>query len=261
MNSLAVIHWNVSPELFKLGPIEPRWYGLLFALGFLIGYQVMLWIYSLEGKPARSVYRLFMTVFFGTIIGARLGHCLFYDPVFYLNNPLDIFKIWEGGLASHGATLGIMGAVYFYVRQSKSLDWLWVVDRMTIVVALASSLIRLGNLFNSEIIGKATTVPWAFIFERVDMIPRHPAQLYESLLYLGLFFFLLHAYKKSKSAIPEGRLTGIFLTFCFSGRFLIEFIKENQVAFEAGMPLNMGQLLSIPMVALGIWLWVRSVKR
>ena len=154
-----------------------------------------------------------------------------------------------------------MGAVYFYVRRSESLRWLWVVDRLVIVTALASSLVRLGNLFNSEIIGQATTVPWAFVFERVDMIPRHPAQLYESLLYLGLFFFLLHTYKKSKGKIPEGRLTGILLTVVFSGRFLIEFVKENQVAFESGMPLNMGQLLSVPMVALGVWLWVRSLKR
>ncbi len=257
---ISSIFWNVSPEIIKLGPISLRWYGLLFALGFVFGYMILTKIYKLEKKPQADLEQLSIYVILGTVIGARLGHCLFYDPVYYLSNPLEMIKVWEGGLASHGAAIGILISIYLITKKQKDKTMLWILDRLVIVVALAAVLIRLGNLFNSEIIGKATDVPWAFIFVRVDDVPRHPAQLYESIFYLISFIIVYFTYMKTQKKSKQGFIFGLFLVLIFGFRFFVEFVKENQSAFEQGLTLNMGQILSIPFVIAGLYFIFRKVK-
>ena len=249
-----MIHWNVSPDIFSIGPLTIRWYGLLFALSFIVGYQLMFVIFKKENKTEDELNDLVWFMILGTVIGARLGHCLFYNPRYYLTNPLEIVQVWKGGLASHGAALGILTAIYLYVRKRKGMTFLWVMDRVVITVALAGFFIRMGNLFNSEIIGKPTNASWGFIFEAVDNVPRHPAQLYESIAYLVIFVFLLVLYFKTGGKTKPGLLFGLFLILVFLFRFFIEFLKENQAYFENSMTLNMGQLLSIPFILLGIYL-------
>jgi prolipoprotein diacylglyceryl transferase len=257
---LSYITWNVSPEMFSIGPISVRWYGLLFASAFIFGYKVMQWVYKKENKPVSDVEQLTVYMILGTVIGARLGHCLFYNPDFYLSNPLEILKVWKGGLASHGAAIGIITSLYFYAKKKKVTP-LWILDRIVIVVASAGFFIRLGNLFNSEIIGKPSEVAWAFIFTKVDNIPRHPAQLYESIAYFIIFLILLFVYKNKQEKVNDGFLFGLFLVLIFTFRFFVEFLKEVQSSFEAGMILDMGQLLSIPFVLLGIIFIARSFKK
>ncbi len=264
LSSLQYITWDVSPEIIDTEYFSIRWYGLLFALGFLIGQQILIYIFKQEGKPERDVETLTVFMVLSTIIGARLGHCLFYEPEYYLANPIKILKIWEGGLASHGATIGILFALWLYARKKKDQSYLWVVDRIVITVALAGGLIRLGNLMNSEIIGKPTDVPWAFVFTAVDQQPRHPAQLYEAISCFILFGFLFWLWSRRKAKTPEGSLLGIFLIYIFGLRFAYEFLKENQVDFENNMALNMGQWLSIPAVLGGIFVLLianRNAKR
>jgi phosphatidylglycerol---prolipoprotein diacylglyceryl transferase len=255
---ISYITWSVSPELFHLGPISVRWYGFLFAMGFVLGYIILTQIFNKEKKPKSDLEQLAVYAIFGTVIGARLGHCLFYNPAYYLSNPVEILKIWTGGLASHGAAIGILIAIYLFSKKKKDMNMLWVLDRVVIVVALAGSLIRLGNLFNSEIIGKAATVPWAFIFTSVDDIPRHPAQLYESIAYLIIFIILFIVYQKKYPNLKSGLLFGLFLVLVFTFRFFVEFLKEVQEQFEADLFLNMGQLLSIPFVILGLYYIFRT---
>ena len=257
---LAFIEWSVSPEIFHLGPISVRWYGFLFAMAFVAGYFIMTWVFKKEKRPQPDLEQLSVYMIFGTVIGARLGHCLFYNPVYYLSNPIEIFKVWEGGLASHGAAIGILIAVYLFSKKKKNYSMLWIIDRIVIVVALAGTFIRLGNLFNSEIIGKPTDVAWAFIFTSVDDLPRHPTQLYESIAYLIIFLILLFIYYKGFEKNRSGLLFGLFLLLVFTFRFFVEFLKENQSAFEKGMVLDMGQLLSIPFVIAGIIFIIKSFK-
>jgi phosphatidylglycerol---prolipoprotein diacylglyceryl transferase len=257
---LAFIEWSVSPEIFHLGPVSVRYYGFLFAMAFVAGYFIMTWVFKKEGRPQPDLEQLSVYMIFGTVIGARLGHCLFYNPVYYLSNPVEIIKVWEGGLASHGAALGILIAIYLFAKKKKNYSMLWVLDRVVIVVALAGTFIRLGNLFNSEIIGIPTDVSWAFIFTAVDDLPRHPAQLYESIAYFIFFPILLFVHYKGFEKNRNGLLFGLFLVLVFTFRFFVEFLKEDQSAFEAGMALNMGQLLSIPFVIAGIVFIVRSFK-
>jgi prolipoprotein diacylglyceryl transferase len=230
----------------------------MFMLAFLSGYFIIQWIYKNESKNINRVDQLFVFIFFSTIIGARIGHCFFYDPGYYFSHPLEVLMIWKGGLASHGVAIGILLGLFLYARKNPDLKYLWVVDRVAIVVALAAFFIRLGNLFNSEIIGIPTDVPWAFVFSRVDMLPRHPTQLYEAIAYLIIFSVLLFIYKKKSGKIPGGFLFGFFLLGLFGFRFFIEFYKENQSAFEEGMILNMGQILSIPLILIGIFLILRA---
>lgn len=257
---LAFIEWSVSPEIFHLGPISVRWYGFLFAMAFVAGYFIMTWVFKKEGRPRTDLEQLSVYMIFGTVIGARLGHCLFYNPEYYLSNPIEIFKVWEGGLASHGAAIGILTAIYLFSNKKKNYPMLWTLDRVVIVVALAGTFIRLGNLFNSEIIGRQTDVSWAFIFTAVDELPRHPAQLYESIAYFIIFLILLFIYYKGIDKNKSGLLFGIFLVLVFTFRFFVEFLKENQSGFEEAMVLNMGQLLSIPFVIAGIIFITRSFK-
>jgi len=256
-----VIHWNVSPDIFSIGPVTIRWYGLLFALSFIVGYQLMLVIFKKEHKTENDLNDLVWYMILGVVIGARLGHCFFYNPRYYLTNPLEILQVWKGGLASHGAAIGILTAIYLYVRKRKGMTFLWVMDRVVITVALSGFFIRMGNLFNSEIIGKATNASWGFIFESVDNIPRHPAQLYESIAYLLIFVFLLVLYFRTDGKTKPGLIFGLFLILVFLFRFCIEFLKENQSSFENGMALNMGQLLSIPLILFGIYLLFRKDKK
>lgn len=256
-----MIYWDVDPEIFNLGPLSIRYYGLLFALGFIIGFAIMNWMFTKENKPKKDLDDMLWYMLLGTVIGARLGHVLFYSPGYYLSNPIAILKVWEGGLASHGAAIGILIAIYLYSQKKKDQPYLWVMDRVVITVALAAFFIRIGNLMNSEIIGKPTDVAWAFIFARVDEIPRHPTQLYEALAYLTIFFILIFIYKKRNAVFPNGYIFGLFLILLFSFRIFVEFFKEDQSAFEAGMILNMGQILSIPLVLLGFYVFLKSRSR
>jgi phosphatidylglycerol---prolipoprotein diacylglyceryl transferase len=229
-------------------------------MSFVVGYFIMLRIFRKENIPEPLLDQLSMYMLISTVVGARLGHVLFYEPASYLAHPLDILKIWQGGLASHGAAIGIIFALYLFSRKTRQ-PFLWVIDRIVIVVALSGFFIRTGNLFNSEIFGNITQLPWGFIFERVgETLPRHPTQIYEGLCYLGIFFFLLWYYFKKDGKPRPGFLFGFFLVVLFSFRLLIEFLKEPQVNFENSMPLNMGQLLSIPFIIAGIVILMRKPK-
>ena len=254
------ITWNVSPEMFSIGPVTLRWYGLLFALSFVIGYIIMQRIFKHENQPITLLDELATYMIISTVIGARLGHVFFYEPESYLAHPLDILKIWEGGLASHGAAVGILIALYIFARQ-KHKPYFWALDRVVIVVALAGFFIRTGNLMNSEIFGKPTDLPWAFIFTRVSDIPRHPTQIYEGLSYLATFFFLLNYYYKKKGSPRPGDIFGMFLIAIFGMRIIIEFLKEPQVGFENQLTFNMGQMLSVPFVIVGIYLILRRTVK
>lgn len=244
--------WDTSPEIVRFGWFSLRYYGLLFAIGFIVGYSIMKKIFLEEGKNEEDLSSLLFHLMLGTIIGARLGHTLFYEPGYYLRNPIEILKVWQGGLASHGGTIGVLLATWLYKRKHPDQGYLWLADRLSIGVAFTAGCIRLGNFFNSEILGKPSDVPWAIIFARYDQVPRHPAMLYESLAYFLLFFLLWGLYRLKGASIAPGRLLGILLSWVFTSRIFIEFFKENQVAFEDQMVLNMGQLLSIPFVIIGI---------
>lgn len=254
------IVWNISPELFSIGPLTIRWYGLLFATGFVCGYFLMQWIYRREAKNVEELENLLLYVAAGTVIGARLGHCLFYDPGFYLSHPWKIFAVWEGGLASHGGGIGVFVAVYLYCRKH-AISYLWLLDRLAITVALAGSFIRLGNLFNSEILGKVTDVPWAIVFQRVDSLPRHPVQVYESLSYATIFVISLLLYKFYSQKVKNGFILGVVLALIFIARFLLEFFKMPQAAYYTGLPISVGQLLSIPFIIAGFVLIFLAVNR
>ena len=255
------ITWDVSPLIFKLGNLQIRWYGLFFALSFYLGYLVLeKQVFKRENIRTELLDKLATYVVIGTIVGARLGHVFFYEPMSYLKNPISILKVWEGGLASHGAAVGILLALILFVRKSGK-TYLWTLDRVVIVVALGGFFIRMGNLMNSEIYGYFTSLPWGFIYLRDGQTePRHPTQIYEALSYLALFFGLLYYYRKNYLKMKEGTIFGIFLIILFGVRFLIEFVKEPQVAFEQGMALNMGQWLSVPFILAGIGLLL-YVKR
>jgi prolipoprotein diacylglyceryl transferase len=356
---LNYIVWDPNKEIFRL-PFNDHpvvWYGLLFAMGFIIGQQIMFYIFKAENKPRQDVETLTLYMVIATVVGARLGHCLFYDPAYYLQNPLDILKVWEGGLASHGAAAGILTGIYLYSKKKSGQSYLWVVDRVVIIVALAGSFIRLGNFINSEIVGLPTDGQNGVVFARgleeaveadqyilnaeaskpsnvadslamknpislaiefdqnigedevkgylqsrlpgilssvslraiphvkynqsespapqivpgagrglraevmVEGIPRYPAQLYESISSFLLFVFLLFLWSRKKAETPEGLIFSLFLIILFGLRFIYEFLKENQEAFEDDIPLNMGQWLSIPLIIAGIILMVRVMQK
>lgn len=271
---LNYITWNPSPEIFTIPGINwpVRWYGLMWAMAFIASHFIMNRIYRKEGRTDLQLDTLTLYIILGTIIGARLGHCLFYGPWFdeynevgmlmnegYLSHPLNILKVYEGGLASHGGALGIIIAMILYCRKTKE-SWLWLFDRLVVVVPLAAVFIRLGNLINSEIIGHVTNVPWAFIFTQEDQNPRHPAQLYEAIYCLLLFFFMYWFWKNKRDTVGPGFMFGLLCVLLFIERFADEFLKENQVAFEGDLPINMGQILSLPFIAVGIYMMMRSRK-
>jgi prolipoprotein diacylglyceryltransferase len=351
---LSYIIWNPSPQIIP-GLDIPRWYSLLFAGGFVISYFIMTHFFRKEGKPVSDVDRLTMYMVIGTVVGARLGHVLFYEPERYLSNPIDILKTWEGGLASHGAAIGILLALWFYAKRTKGQSFLWIVDRIVIVVALTGCLIRLGNFMNSEIGGKPTgsdtgvvftkstenlierrleaveeakakkadqgitdqngIVPVDFVLEfkpgnyseeqlrnyietnvpailgsdyvaedisysegeelsydlaqkaggytaiiHAKGIVRHPTQLYEASAYLAIFFLLYGIWNRNREKLSDGFLFGVFMIVLWSSRFMLEFMKENQVDFEDSLALNMGQILSIPLIISGIGLIIYAMR-
>lgn len=249
-----------SPTLSELGPIQVRWYGLMFASAFIVGYIIERRMYLNAGRTEEELEKLLTYVLIATIVGARLGHVIFYDLGYYLRHPDEIIAIWHGGLASHGAAVGIIAAMYLYAKKMKGMSFYWVADRVVVTVATGGAFIRTGNFFNSEIIGEPSTLPWAVIFERVDMIPRHPTMLYEALLCLVTFGVLWTMYKRYRHQPPEGSLFGTFLVLLFSGRFLLEFTKVDQAEFAASWAINMGQWLSVPLIAFGAWLLFKKVN-
>lgn len=258
-----MITWDISPDIFELGPFTIRWYGLLFASSFVVGLKIMQDIFTKEGKSDKDLNDLFWYMILSTIIGARLGHCLFYNPAYYLQHPLEILMTWKGGLASHGAAMGIIAGLYLYSRKKADQSFLWIMDKVVITVALAAVFIRTGNLMNSEIIGAPTDVPWAFLFPRAESnpVPRHPSQIYEILAYLATFIATFRIYKTKAWNLPDGLIFGVFLVMIFGFRIIVEFYKRNQTYFEEGMALNMGQILSIPLVIFGIYLIYKAYKK
>jgi prolipoprotein diacylglyceryl transferase len=254
--TLTYIIWNVNPEIFGL-PV--RWYGLLFALGFFFAYMALTYVYKQEKVPLKRLDTLTVYVFIATVLGARIGHCFFYEYDYYMAHPVEIFKIWEGGLASHGAGFGILIALIIYFKKFKVNIW-WLFDRVSMVIPISAAFVRFGNLMNSEIYGKPTNVPWAFEFVRDDKIPRHPTQLYEAFSYLLISAVLFYIYKRNNGKVKQGMFVGIFLTGLFGARFIIEFFKDVQVDFEKYMTLDMGQWLSIPFILMGVVFLIRSYK-
>ena len=258
---LNFIHWNANPEIFSLGPIHVRWYGLLFAGGFLLCYYIGEWMLKSENVPQKWIDSVFFYIIIATILGARLGHVFFYGWDYYSQNPGEILAVWHGGLSSHGGTLGILVALFIYSKVVSKRSMLWIIDRIIVPTALVACFIRLGNLMNSEIYGVETSLPWGFIFERNgETLAKHPTQLYEAFSYLITFVILMFLYLKTRAKNKEGLIMGIFFILVFGSRFFIEFIKEDQEAFESGMFLNMGQWLSIPFVLGGIFLVIRALK-
>lgn len=263
MNSiLNFITWNPDPDVFTLGGITIRYYSLLWAVGLALAYFIVRYLYKDQKIQEKLFDPLFFYCFFGILIGARLGHCLFYEPGYYFSHPVEMIlpvKFTEAGmkftgyqgLASHGGTIGLIVALWLYVRKTK-LNYINVLDNIAIATPITACFIRLGNLMNSEIVGKVTDAPWAFIFPHEGMAPRHPAQLYEAIAYFVIFVAGWILYKFYKTKLHRGFFFGFCLTTIFTFRFFVEFIKEAQVGFEQSMTLNMGQWLSIPFVALGI---------
>lgn len=270
---LSYITWTARPDLFILGGWEVRWYGLFFAIGFYLGLLMMTKMFANEKVKESWADSLFIYVIVATVIGARLGHVFFYAWDYYSQHLLEIFKIWEGGLASHGGSIGILFAVWIYSRSVTKRSMLWTLDRLAVPVALVAVLIRTGNLMNHEIYGHPTNLPWGFRFienvrswqhgaDPIFSLPSHPTQIYEALCYLAIFVILYLLYWKNKNAkTQEGLLAGIFFFGVFFTRFLIEFVKEDQEVFEAGWILNMGQWLSIPFFLGGAIVMIRALKR
>jgi prolipoprotein diacylglyceryl transferase len=252
---------NPDPVIVGLGPLALRWYGVMIGVGFMAGYFLMQRMFRREGRDEETLQTLLLVIMGGTIVGARLGHVLLYEPGYYLSNPWKIPAVWEGGLASHGGTLGVMIAVWWYCRRHPDQPMLWLLDRLVVPTALVAACIRTGNVFNSEILGRPTDVPWAVVFAQVDALPRHPAQMYEAGVYLLTFCGLLALYNRMGERTPRGLLTGLFFTAVFASRFAIEFVKERQESYSLPVPLNTGQLLSIPFIIFGLVLCWRAARQ
>ena len=272
---LSYILWNPSIEAFHIGPLAFRWYSLCWLVGLLLAYLVVKRLYKEQKIADEKFDPLFLYCFLGILIGARLGHCLFYQPDYFLTSWKGFIEMllpihidpqgdWHmtgyQGLASHGGTAGLIIALVLYVRQHKVPLW-QVLDNSAIATGTTACFIRLGNLMNSEIIGRVTDVPWAFIFEKIDMQPRHPGQLYEAIAYALLFLILWVLHKKMPKKIGTGFYFGFCLFYIFTFRFFIEYTKEVQEAFEEGLLFDMGQLLSVPFIIVGAWCMVKGLQR
>src|SRR5574344_37590 len=269
--SLLSIYWNVSPIMFKLGGIEVRWYGVLFALAFVVSYILMKKVFTKEKVPPYYLDKLAIYIFIGVLVGARLGHCLFYEFSYYSHHIIEMILpikqtpqgwhfIGYQGLASHGAAIGIFIAVYLYCRKTK-ISFMWLLDRLIIAVCFAGAAIRLGNLMNSEIYGVPTQMPWGFVFVRDGQsVACHPTQLYEAICYIILGLSLYFGFMKSNGKQRQGKMFGIFLIGLFLARFLIEFLKNPQEVWEQTLPLDMGQWLSVPFIIAGVIILVLSYK-
>ncbi len=256
MMDLCFIDWSVDPVLFHLGNFEIRYYSLFFAIAFWLGYVITDKMFRDQKVPEGMLDKVFFLIIIATVIGSRLGHCLFYGWDYYSQHPLEILQVWKGGLASHGGTIGIMIALLWFSYNVSHKSVLWILDCVCVPIALAAFFIRMGNLMNSEIVGMPTDVPWAFRFLRLHpeqaLIPRHPTQIYEALFYLCVFGLLWFLYWKKRLIVRRGALFGVFMVCVFGFRMFIEHFKENQEAFEDSMTMNMGQWLSVPMVLIGI---------
>ncbi|MDM5271372.1 prolipoprotein diacylglyceryl transferase [Sulfurovum sp. zt1-1] len=246
--------WNVSPVLLELGPLQLRWYGILFVGSFFLGLMISKWIFQREGRNPEILDTLLIYALIGTVIGARLMHCLAYQPQYYLSHPLEILMVWKGGLASHGGLLGVIIAFWLFCKRYKE-SFFWLISRMTIPGLVIAAAVRFGNFFNSEILGKETDLPWAIIFERVDMLPRHPVQLYEAFSYLAIFGLFIILYKKLSSGLITRLFPGLLLSTMFTVRFLLEYTKTKQADYSWDIPLSTGQMLSLPFIIIGI-VWV-----
>ena len=269
---LLDITWTADPVIFSIGPKEIRWYTLMFLIGFAVGYKIVERMFRREGVDKKWLDPLLYYTLAGTLIGARLGHCLFYNPSYYFSHPVEILKVWEGGLASHGGVLGIIIAIYFFSRNVSHRSMLGTFDKLVVPTGLVAALIRIGNLMNHEIYGHPTDLPWGFRF--VDNLyawrhgaapiftpPSHPTQLYEAACYLLTFALCMWLYFKRDAWKRQGLIFGIFMICIFTARFFVEFLKNYQEDFEASLPLDMGQLLSIPFILLGIYCVWRALKQ
>lgn len=266
------IHWDPNPEIINLFGFPLKYYGLLWGIGLLLATYIVHYQYRDKKIPEKKFEPLFFYCCFGVMIGARLGHCLFYQPEYFLAHPVEMLLPikflpdgewkWTGyaGLASHGGTIGLIIALWLYCRKTK-MNYMDVLDMIAVATPIAACCIRLANLMNSEIIGRPTDVPWAFVFERVDLLPRHPAQLYEAIAYFCFFLVMIFLYRQHSPRIQRGFFFGLCIALIFTFRFFIEFLKENQEEFENGMLLNMGQWLSVPFILLGVYFVVRGLKR
>ncbi len=268
LTSVLYVTWDVSPDIFSIGSLHIRWYSLLFVGSFIFGGWLFAKFYKREGLPQQMVDTIFFVGLLSALIGARLGHVIFYDLESYLAEPSEIIKVWHGGLASHGGAIGLLLGIWWYVRKygkKYNIDFLWIGDRIAIAVAFAGMAIRLGNLMNSEIYGYETTLPWGFIFVRDGQtVPHHPTQIYEALAYLAIGLMLLPLYfSKLSKKIYRGFIFGLFLVLLFGARFMIEFLKMPQdgndaMAAQSGRLLNNGQLLSIPFIVAGVIILIWS---
>ena len=270
--TIDYINWNIDPEIINLFGISLRYYGVLFVSGLVLCVYILTWVFKKEGIPLANLDKLTIYGLIGIFVGARLGHCLFYEPSYYLSHPLEMILpisfppeggikfIGYQGLASHGGVLGLLIALYFYSRKTKQ-SMIDIIDLIAVVAGLGFGFIRLGNFMNSEIIGIPTIQPWGVIFERVDNVPRHPAQLYEAIFYFTIFAIMMILYKKLRYRLKNGFFFGLATVLFVTARFIIEFIKENQVGFEDKMTLNMGQLLSIPFIIAGIGFIIYGLKK
>jgi len=253
--------WSANPIALSLGSIHIFWYGILFASAILSGQMLMTWIYKQEGISEKTLEAGFVYALVGIVVGARLGHCFFYDPAYYLSNPLEIFAVWKGGLASHGGGLGMIIAMYLYTKKYK-FNFLWLLDRVVISTALFAFFVRMGNFMNSEIVGIPTQVPWAVVFTKIDLLPRHPAQLYEAISYLFIALILFLLYAKYKENLKPGLNFSLFLVLIFVVRIAVEFVKVKQADYDTSfLMMSTGQALSIPFLLFGLGMLVWSIKR
>lgn len=276
MNIILSVTWNVNPTLFEILGREIRWYGLLWVVGLVVAVYMVQKIFKHEDLLEKWFDSLFVYMMVGIIAGARLGHCLFYEPEYYLANPLEMLKIWEGGLASHGGVIGIIIAVWLYSRKVTKQSMLWTFDRVMVPTGFTAAMIRFGNLMNHEIYGGPTDAPWGFRFienvnqwmqgaEPIYTLPSHPTQIYEALCYLVVFAITVFLYWKTNAKDRLGLITGVGISIIFIFRFFIEYIKNVQVAEEIAMRdstgLILGQWLSIPFILWGVWLIVNALRR
>lgn len=255
-----MIRWDIDPEIFRVGPVAIRYYSLMFVLGFFTMEKYVKGVFKKLGKNPELVSTLTVYIIVGTFIGARLAHCFFYEPNYYFSNPLAIFKIWEGGLASHGGFTGVLIAVFLFLKKHKDINFYWLMDIIVAPCLFVGGLIRVGNFFNSEIYGPATDLPWAVVFERIDLVPRHPTQIYEAIGYFTISFILYRLFKTKFGVWKNGTNLATAIILSFSFRFFIEFVKENESTLSQNTFINMGQMLSLAFIIFGFFL-LQRVRR
>jgi prolipoprotein diacylglyceryl transferase len=270
--TINYIIWDVDPVIFSVGTVSIRWYPILLFAGIFTSYLILRKIFREESVPLKTLDSYGVYILLALFIGGRLVHCLVYEPAYYLKFPLDIIKPWRGelgngarftgirGMSGHGAAAAILLALILNARRTHT-PVLWIFDRMAIFGPLVGFFIRLGNLFNSEILGVHSNLPWAFIFRRVNNMPRHPAQLYEALTYLLIFVIAYLFFRRNRKSGKEGATLGLVLVLVYVTRIFLEFVKEPQTQVESGRLLNYGQLLSLPFVVLGLILIIRSYRK